>query len=222
MNSQENKQNTRMIVGTDYSRDSISALAGMSCVNMLGDYKYEVKWVDDVVKGELEAILMALRYFNDYDMIILTDSATSISVLKRGLKRYLSERCAIEEAASGRHVELRWVKGHCGEPLNSMAHHLARLAWKSHSWLPDENHEEAAKASCEEIIARYRKSLVSYRPPRAQKSRRHYLSHDAMMSSVTPSLNNPASKHKKPRWSCPSSYPDSSILYSIDCDNHVG
>jgi len=102
-------------------------------------------------KAELTAVLDLLQQTArlDEDLLVYCDSTYVINSItkwmagwkRRGWKKGDGQPVlnveimkALDEAMSGRRVELRWVKGHSGHPLNEAADRLANAAaasWKT-------------------------------------------------------------------------------------------
>ena len=96
--------------------------------------------------AELQAILQALLKLPDVDLTIYTDSKYSIDALTYYHKIWMRNNWmtslgepvrnkeliqSILKLMSGRHVSFTKVKGHAGEPLNTVCDYLAKSAAKS-------------------------------------------------------------------------------------------
>lgn len=136
-----NRENGRNLeVGTDASlgRYNRGSVAGIAAVDNHGHYVSRDHEVHrgDVVEAELAAIALALKHFRfRRKMHIFTDSQSAVALIEgtraprtRAISALLAE---IAERSAGRGIDVLWVRGHNGFPLNEAADRLAMARRRS-------------------------------------------------------------------------------------------
>ena len=83
---------------------------------------------------EMRAIVEALRYEVDGDVVILSDSTYAINVIGGRWKGKVNKDLISEARAlmKGRRIGFKWVKGHSGNRWNEHADKLASIGRKKH------------------------------------------------------------------------------------------
>lgn len=132
-----------MVVATDASRARRSRRAGIAAVTQ--DARFITRLVDtsDVLHAELEAIELGAGHFRAVrPVVVVSDSQNAVRLVNRYLEtgtcpevrnsRISRTLKRIHLIATERDVEVRWVRGHSGDPLNEAADRLAVLTRRTH------------------------------------------------------------------------------------------
>lgn len=152
-----------MVVATDASRARRSRRAGIAAVTQDARFVTRVADTSDILHAELEAIALGAGHFRAVrPVVVVSDSQNAVRLvneymstgtcpevrntrISRVLKR-------IHLIASERDVEVRWVRGHSGDPLNEAADRLAVLTRRSHG---------VDQAATQQVAERIVKDLVT-------------------------------------------------------------
>lgn len=108
-----------IVVATDASKRKGSRISTIAYVCESGEFRTKTSRCPDIDDLELGAIRMALNRFHDVPcqrLRILTDSQNARDAILKELE---------SSGQSSPHIDIVWVRGHSGHPLNEAAHRLA-------------------------------------------------------------------------------------------------
>lgn len=142
----------RLSVATDASAGRYRGM-GLAAVSREGQWAQSYVDADiDIAMGEIMAIDLAVQTFPG-KLVILTDSKPAISVIKATNRLYPGlggALCRIRTAINEQRIQLKWVKGHSGNPLNEAADRLAVAARRGVQLGQD---QQISDAIAERIVA---------------------------------------------------------------------
>jgi ribonuclease HI len=135
---------SHLLIATDGSVDRGHRGAGVGWVDSWGGYGLGMEDTSDILVAELGAIARALRAApkEATRITVRSDSQAAVGICVRALRRGVLTGLnvpskghvhvsAIHEVGQRRDVRVKWVRGHCGDPMNEVADRLAVLARRS-------------------------------------------------------------------------------------------
>ena len=160
-----------VVIATDCSRSFAGGRATASWVRGSGVWHVKRLTTHRVNDGELAAITSAVKHAPaDRDLLILTDSRAATQIaLGRVAPSTFFETCCVESilrrVSAYRQIEIRWVKGHSGVPLNEAAHRLAVNELRRHKFGVE---KETSRTIMANIVEELRGQFDLEPPPATQ------------------------------------------------------
>lgn len=151
----------RFVIATDASMRRFHPGAGIAAVSARGRHVGRFRsGTSSILVAELEAMALALESFPQRRILLLSDSKLAVEALTLGLRGqwYSGPADAARVVAriigkvGRRDIEVAWVKGHDGHPLNECADRLSRLYRRAATCDPSHVTAIAARI-CAETLA---------------------------------------------------------------------